>query len=71
MVRHMNHDYAHCSDYEANKARCPKSCFRAELTRDLSVNPQPRTSWMHFAGTDECPLKSFTVYWKDGENHEN
>lgn len=50
----MNHDYAHCADY---KADCPKSCFRAQLVRDL----RQRTdllglpfSWMHFKGTEEC-----------------
>lgn len=28
----MNHDYAHCLDYEDD---CPKNCFRGELVRDL------------------------------------
>ena len=70
MVRSMNHDYAHCSDYEENNARCPKSCFRAELTRDLLLNPQPWSSWMHFAGTSECPLKSYSTYREDGKNHD-
>lgn len=57
----MNHDYTHCIDYELNKDRCPKSCFRRELTEDLKEHPLPYTSWMHFAGTKDCPLKSFTV----------
>lgn len=67
----MNHDYdyAHCLDYEVNKSRCPKTCFRAELVRDLNENPihWKYTSWMHFAGTDECPLRSFTVVMEDEE----
>ncbi len=28
----MNHDNAHCLDFSE---RCPKSCFRAQLSRDL------------------------------------
>ena len=31
----MNHDYAHCEDYDVN---CPKECFRAKLTEDLRQN---------------------------------
>ena len=50
----MNHDYAHCLDF---KESCPKSCFRAQLLRDLKDNPRlvgiPLT-YMHFADTEEC-----------------
>ena len=51
----MNHDYAHCLDF---KESCPKSCFRAQLMRDLDVDPIrlvgiPLT-YMHFADTEEC-----------------
>ena len=48
----MNHDYAHCADYEKT---CPKDCFRAELVRDLSRRPflYPVT-WARFYGTEEC-----------------
>ena len=73
----MNHDYAHCFDYEENNARCPKSCFRAELTMDLLLNPQPRSLWMHFFGTSECPLKNYVALrgkysdLRKGEPNEN
>ena len=51
----MNHDAAHCMDYEPGK--CPKRCYRAELAeelkerRDLTGIP---ISWAHFLGTREC-----------------
>lgn len=51
----MNHDYAHCADYD--DASCPVGCFRGELVRDLRVNPKMAripVSWMHFEGTGEC-----------------
>ena len=66
----MNHDYAHCADYETNKSRCPKSCFRGQLVRDLEKNPRPYTSWVHFAGTDECPLRSFTIRLNDRKENQ-
>lgn len=48
----MNHDYTHCADY---KQFCPKSCFRAQLVKDLKQIPYPLpVSWMHLEGTDEC-----------------
>ena len=50
----MNHDYAHCADYES---RCPKDCFRGELVRDLRARGDLAwlpVSWVHFKGTDEC-----------------
>ena len=57
----MNHDYAHCADYN-NK--CPVRCFRGELVRDLKRRPYPfPVSWMHLAGTDECMRKQ-----KGGKN---
>ena len=50
----MNHDYAHCIDYNKN---CPQSCFRGELVRDLNNHPMIKTvSFMSFKGTDECEL---------------
>lgn len=51
----MNHDAAHCLDYEPRK--CPKRCYRAELTEDLKHRPDLiglTFSWMHLAGTKEC-----------------
>ena len=65
----MNHDCAHCLDYV--KGKCPKSCFRAELTEDLKKNIfAPRfTTWTHFAGTDECPLQGVEVI-SDADNGE-
>lgn len=50
----MNHDYAHCADYDAS---CPNGCFRGELVRDLKSNPMMvgiPVSWMHLKGTEEC-----------------
>ena len=60
----MNHDYAHCADYDS---KCPNGCFRGELVRDLRDNPRMigiPVSWMHFKGTDECKLKR-TKYMTD------
>lgn len=56
----MNHDATHCSDYD--KAVCPKSCYRAQLTEDLRniVYTLP-TSWSSFKGTKYCPK------WSKGE----
>lgn len=52
----MNHDATHCSDFK--KGKCPKDCYRAELTNELRhiCYPLP-TSWASFKGTKECPLK--------------
>ena len=50
----MNHDYAHCLDMEKN---CPKSCFRAQLTREVERRSDLQgipLTWAHFKGTDEC-----------------
>lgn len=54
----MNHDATHCADYR--KSRCPKSCYRAQLTQDLRDNwlryiflP---VSWSNYRRMDECPL---------------
>ena len=49
----MNHDYAHCWDYE--KGVCPEECFRAKLTDDLKNWPYPVT-YSKFKGTEACPL---------------
>lgn len=48
----MNHDYAHCADYNED---CPKTCFRGLLVRDLPNVPDylPIT-WVHFDGTQYC-----------------
>ena len=50
----MNHDYAHCLDLKKN---CPKSCFRAQLTREVEQRKELQEiplTWAHFKGTDEC-----------------
>lgn len=48
----MNHDYAHCLDYNID---CPKECFRGQLVKDVHENhPHILVSWMSFKGTDEC-----------------
>ena len=54
----MNHDYAHCADFNDD---CPEACFRAQLSRDLENVPiwHPVT-WMHFNGTEECKKKEVT-----------
>ena len=49
----MNHDYAHCWDYE--KGVCPEGCFRAELTEDLKNWPYP-VAYIKFRKTKVCPL---------------
>lgn len=50
----MNHDYAHCADFDKS---CPRSCFRAALTeeyREKHLNfPVP---WSHLRDTDDCIL---------------
>ncbi len=53
----MNHDYSHCLDFTKS---CPVSCFRAQLCRDLKINPSMAgvpVSFMHLGDTDECPKK--------------
>lgn len=47
----MNHDYAHCANMTDE---CPKSCFRAQLTRDLKEGMV--VSFMSMKNTDMCPL---------------
>lgn len=55
----MNHDATHCCDYK--KSKCPKSCYRAQLTQDLKDNRYRFVgiplSWANFKGTDECPMR--------------
>ena len=52
----MNHDYAHCLDYD--KKKCPKTCFRANLTEDLNEHSDRYVgmlfTWASFMGTKEC-----------------
>lgn len=53
----MNHDYAHCSDYDPK--HCPPNCFRAELVKDLRSRTDMigiPVSWAHLKGTPECLL---------------
>jgi hypothetical protein len=50
----MNHDATHCADYKKN--RCPKTCYRAQLTEELrNIVYLLPTSWSHFEGTKMCP----------------
>lgn len=50
----MNHDATHCLDYD--KKRCPKTCYRAQLTEELKhINYFLPTSWSHYKGTKMCP----------------
>lgn len=49
----MNHDYAHCADY--NPDICPATCFRGQLVRDYREQEFGKpVSWMHLKDTDEC-----------------
>lgn len=65
----MNHDATHCSDYK--KTKCPKSCYRAELTEELKhiCYPLP-TSWASFEGTAECPKYKINVQEEKNELQE-
>lgn len=51
----MNHDYAHCADYNE---KCPKNCFRGALVRDLVNMPDylPIT-FSNFKGTQYCEME--------------
>lgn len=54
----MNHGFAHCADYD--KSICPKSCFRARLTEDVSNMKEqlkyiPLT-YVHFKNTQYCEI---------------
>lgn len=58
----MNHDATHCNDYLV--AKCPKKCYRAQLTQDLRERPDLNylpISWANFKGTAECPLAKKAV----------
>lgn len=54
----MNHDATHCDDYR--KSRCPKSCYRAQLTQELFDNwlrfSFLPVSWSNLRRSEECPL---------------
>lgn len=53
----MNHDYAHCGNFDEKK--CPKSCFRGQLVKDLRENKAVigiPVSFSYFYGTEECSL---------------
>ena len=55
----MNHDATHCLDYD--KEKCPKSCYRAELTEELNERKDlwgMPLSYSHLLETDECPRYS-------------
>lgn len=54
----MNHDYAHCLDYD--KEACPATCFRAELVEDL-VHYRGSgffVTWSHLIGTKYCKYRA-------------
>ena len=51
----MNHDVTYCADYK--KSKCPKHCYRAQLTQELRETLRPfwlPISWAHFEGTQYC-----------------
>lgn len=50
----MNHDATHCFDYDPDK--CPKDCYRAQLTEDLRKIRYPYpVSYAMLKHTDMCP----------------
>lgn len=52
----MNHDYAHCADYNE---KCPKSCFRGALVRDLvNVPDYLPITFSNFKGTQYCKRRN-------------
>lgn len=54
----MNHDATHCADYK--KSKCPKSCYRAQLTQELRDRHDLyylSVSWANFKQTKECPRR--------------
>ncbi len=58
----MNHDATHCLDYENEK--CPRSCYRAELTEELEDREGligTPISWANFLNSRECPRRVFPV----------
>lgn len=53
----MNHDATHCADWD--EKRCPKSCYRAQLTEELEERSDLwhlPISYSHFWGGGECPM---------------
>ncbi len=59
-VNTMNHDYAHCLDYDENG--CPKRCFRGALVRDLvNVPDYLPITWANFKGTQYCEMEKQDV----------
>lgn len=58
----MNHDYAHCI---AADSKCPKDCFRFQLTVELSkMRDSLPMTWSNFEGSEECKRMR-----KDGDEH--
>lgn len=52
----MNHDATHCADYNS---KCPKSCYRAQLTEELRRTGYPLpVSWALFKNTPYCPIST-------------
>lgn len=50
----MNHDATHCFDY--CKDKCPKDCYRAQLTEELKHIKYPwPLSYALLKYTDMCP----------------
>ena len=59
MTKHFDHsDFCHCLDWDPNI--CPKSCFRAALTKDLKEMDPPYewpVAYASFKGKEECEKK--------------
>lgn len=62
----MNHDGAHCMDYERGK--CPASCYYAELQEDVKARPDligvPMT-YTHYLCEPVCARKNLSAKWLD------
>ncbi len=63
----MNHDATHCRDWDEN---CPKTCYRAELTEELSRRPDLfwlPMSWASFRYSEECAFRTLPKPKNDGK----
>lgn len=54
----MNHYYCHCLDY--NESECPKTCFRAKLTKEYNERCIDfvgiPVTWANLRNNTLCPL---------------
>jgi hypothetical protein len=51
---HRHSDATHCWNYK--KGKCPRNCYRAQLTEELNqIHDDRPVSWAMFEGTEDCP----------------